>query len=310
MNIFSRPFLNVKSAYPPAVRPRSVRRNGALFFALLFAVFFASALSFGQTQAPGKAPAESLPSTAVPKEIEGVGITEQLGKTLDLSLLVTDEAGQKKTLGSYFDGKIPVILSPVYYSCSGLCNYHLNGLTEGLRGVEWNSGEKYRVLAVSFDSRETPTLGLGKKESYMKVYGRPGTEAGWSFLTLDEETVQKLMGNVGFRFKWNPESKEWSHASAAIVVTPNGVISRYLPGILFEPKDIKLALNEATEGKIGNFIEGLVLYCFQYNPHASKYTLAAVNVMKLGGGIMVLMLGLWLIPIWIRTKREQKRAGS
>lgn len=281
-----------------------------VIFSVLFNVIFKSSMVFGDFQAPGKGPAESIPSSALPKEIEGVGITEQLGKKLDLNLLVTDETGQKKTLGSYFDGKTPVILSPVYYSCTGLCNYHLNGLTEGLRGVDWSAGEKYRVLAVSFDSRETPTLGLGKKDSYMKVYRRPGTEAGWSFLTLDEETVQKLMGNLGFRFKWNSESKEWSHASAAVIVTPNGVISRYLPGILFEPKDIKLALNEATEGKIGNFIEGLVLYCFQYNPHASKYTLAAVNVMKLGGGIMVLLLGLWLIPIWIRTKREQKMAGS
>lgn len=249
-------------------------------------------------------------SQEVPSQIQGVGITEQLGKNLDLNLPVTDENGVKTTLGSFYDGKTPVIVSPVYFSCPGLCNFHLNGLTEALKEMDWTVGQKFTVVAISFDSRETPEIAAAKKQSYVKVYNRPGSENGWHFLTLDAASVKAFTDKAGFRFKWNEESKEWSHASAAIVTTPSGKISRYLPGIIFKAEDVKLALNEATEGKIGNFVEGLVLYCFQYNTHAGAYTLAAFNVMKLGGAIMVLLLGLWLTPVWIRTRRQQKSAGS
>jgi protein SCO1 len=276
----------------------------------LFKLMLFSTLGVGSWLFPLAHADQALVSSVVPKEIEGVGITEHLGQKLDLDLVVTDEFGTSRTLGSFFDGKTPVILSPVYYSCPGLCNFHLNGLTEGLRGVDWSPGQKFSVLAVSFDSKETPEVALAKKKNYMKIYDRPGTEVGWHFLTLNQTAVGPLMDTLGFRFKWDPEAKDWAHASAAIVVTPDGTISRYLPGIIFEARDLKLALNEATQGKIGNFIEGLILYCFQYNPHSSKYSLVAGNVMKLGGGLTILLLGLWLMPIWFRTKREQKMAGS
>lgn len=282
-----------------------------LFFSLT--VFLALAVSGENSYAHKTEPYTGVnPKTAteLPSQLEGVGIQEQLGKDLDLSLPVTDENGQKTTLGAYFDGQTPVILSPVYFSCPGLCNFHLNGLTDALKQLDWSAGDKFKVIALSFDSRENSALAFAKKATYMKVYDRPGTENGWHFLTLDESAVKAFTQKVGFKFKWNEESKEWSHASAAIVATPGGRISRYLPGILFEPRDVKLALNEATAGKTGNFIEGLVLYCFQYNPHASKYTIAAFKIMKLGGGIMVLFLALWLMPIWIRTRRQQNTAGS
>lgn len=284
--------------------------RGVIFLAVLLSILAPESVLAHESDKTAAYQSKALVASDIPKEIDGIGITEKLGQKLDLSLPVTDETGAQKTLGSFFDGKTPVILSPVYFSCPGLCNFHLNGLTEALRGVDWSAGQKFKVLAVSFDSKETAAVASAKKLSYMKVYDRQGTEDGWHFLTLSEGSVKALMESIGFRFKWNFESKEWAHASAAIVVTPDGIISRYLPGIIFEPRDVKLAINEATQGKIGNFIEGLVLYCFQYNPHASKYTLAAINVMKLGGALMVLLLGLWLLPVWIRTKREQKTAGS
>lgn len=249
---------------------------------------------------------KALTSSERPKEIEGVGIKEKLGQKVDLSVQGTDENGQKVLLSSFFDGRRPVILSPVYYSCPSLCNYHLNGLTEVLGQVDWTAGDKFQVVAFSFDARDTVENAKNKKESYMKIYNRPGSESGWHFLTMDEATIQNLTQMLGFSFKWNEESQEWSHASSAIILTPDGKISRYLPGISFESQDVKLALNEATEGRIGNFVESLVLYCFQYNAHMGRYSLAAIQVMKLGGAIMVLLLSLWLLPIWIRTRREQK----
>jgi protein SCO1/2 len=247
-----------------------------------------------------------------PKEFEGIGINEKLGQKLDLSLKFKDDNGRDVVLSSFFDGKHPVIISPVYFSCPGLCNFHLNGLTDALKLMpsDWSIGGKYKILSVSFDFKETSDLAAKKKETYMKVYDRSGAASGWHFLTSDQTTISALTSSLGFKFRWDEAAKEWAHASAAIVVTPDGTISRYLPGIMFDPKDIKLALNEATLGKIGSVVDNLVLYCFKYDPRQSKYTLAAFNVMKLGGAVMVLGMVMWLLPIYIRSRRVKiKEAG-
>lgn len=269
-------------------------------------VFFSA-----QGQAYDGKPAPMVASEQ-PKELADIGIDEKLGGKIDLSLKVKDDNGQEVTLGSFFDGKRPVIISPVYFACPGLCNFHLNGLTDALKLMEkdWTVGNKYKVLSVSFDSKETPDLAAQKKQTYMKLYEREGADKGWHFITADESTVQAITKSLGFKFKWDEKSQEWAHASAAVIITPEGTISRYLPGILFNPQDIKLALNEAAEGKIGTFVDHLVLYCFKYDPQQSKYTLAAFNVMKLGGALMVLVMVLWLLPIYIRSRREKNKAAG
>ncbi|WP_413583217.1 SCO family protein [Bdellovibrio sp. HCB288] len=253
-----------------------------------------------------------MPANEKARELQGVGIEEKLGKKLNFGMKFKDETGKEVSFGDYFDGKHPVIVSPVYFVCPGLCNFHLNGLTDALKVMEkqWTVGDKFKVLAVSFDSKETPQHAADKKDLYMKMYNRPGSESGWHFLTGTEEQVRALTDAIGFKFRWDENQKEWAHASAAVVVSPDGTISRYLPGIMFNQQDIKLALNEATEGKIGNFVDSLVLYCFKYDPHKSKYSLAAVSVMKLGGGVMVLVMVLWLLPIYIRSRRAKKNAAG
>ncbi len=254
--------------------------------------------------------AAPMVATEAPKDLEGVGIDEQRGSQIDLNLKFKDESGQEVSLARYFgDSQQPVILSPVYYSCPGLCNFHLNALTDGMKQMDWTLGEKFKAIAVSFDVTEDSKVASKKKAAYMTAYGRPAAETGWHFLTGDEANVKALMTNLGFKYKWSAEANEWAHASAAIIVTPDGKISRYLPGLQIDPKDLKLALNEASSGKIGTFVDKLVLYCFQYNPHQSKYTLYAFNIMKLGGALMVLVLALWLLPIWIRSRRAMPRAA-
>lgn len=274
---------------------------------ILSLAIFASAPVSAQrsAEAPYKA-GELAPKLADerPAELKNVGIEEHLGRDLDLNIKVKTETGEEVTLGSFFDGKTPVIISPVYYACPGLCNFHLNGLIEALKEMDWSVGTKFKVLAVSFDAKETPDLAAAKKETYLKVYDRAGTESGWSFLTADAENVAKFTENIGFKFSWNETEQEWAHASAAIVVSPKGVITRYLPGIVFEPKDVRLAILEAGEGKVGTFVDNLVLYCFQYNPHQSRYTVYAFNIMKLGGAATVLLLALWLLPVWVRSRRH------
>lgn len=285
------------------VKKSSLNYESRMLFVFLFLLLF----TLASRAYDGKPTPDT--SDARPKELEGVGIDEKLGAQLDMNLKLKDEHGKEVTLGSFYDGKHPVIISLVYYSCPGLCNFHLNGLTEGLKGLDWNPGEKFQVLAVSFDAKETPELGAGKKKSYMDLYERPGTEKGWHFLTADQNTIDQLTSSVGFKFKWNEKEKEWAHASAAIVTTPKGIVSRYLGGIMFDAKDVKLALNEATEGKIGNFVDKVLLYCFHYDPQANKYSLAAFNLVRVGGVVVVILLMLLLLPFWLKNRKREGSTG-
>lgn len=250
------------------------------------------------TEPIGKSVTEPVP------ELQGVGIIHQIGSSLPLDLEFKNEDGQIVKLGQFLAPGKPVILSPVYFGCRSLCNYHLNGLTEGLKGLDWNAGEKFEVLAISFDDHEGPELAKGKKNSYMKLYDRPKAEAGWHFLTGNAASIKALTTAVGFKFRWNQEMNEWAHPSAAIIVSPEGKITRYLPGVFFRPQDIKFALNESVDGKLGTFVDRMVLFCFRYDEHQSKYSPFVSNIMKVGGGLMILVLAIWLIPFWIRSRRR------
>ncbi len=277
-----------------------------LFLRTLFAtLLLGSSLSLASVDQtlPRKELGEA--STEMPKELKDIGISENLGQKLDLSLMLTDETGKQVPLSSFYDGRKPVVISLIYFSCPGLCNFHLNGAVDALKKMDWSAGDKYQYLAISFDSKENAELAAKKKETYMKLYERPGTENGWHFLTADEATIQKITSQIGFRFQWNKEAQEWAHASAAVITTPEGKLSRYLHGIMFDEKTFKLALNEATEGKIGSFVDKMVWYCFQYDPRQSKYTLYAVNLMKIGGVAIILILAAVLLPVWIRSRKEQ-----
>ena len=258
--------------------------------------------SSGKEAYTGKEPLKS--ASEMPAELAGVKIEEKLGGQLDLTQTVTTEKGEKVQLSTFFKSHKPVVISPVYFNCPGLCNFHLNGFTDTLKMVDWSPGNQFEMIALSFDSRETPDVAAKKKDNYLKLYGRPETANGWHFLTADEPTVQAITQQLGFNFRWNEKAKEWAHASAAIVISPEGKISRYLHGIQFEPRDVKLALNEASNGKVGNIVDSVMLYCFKYDRHESKYGLQVYRVMQLGGALMVAILAIWLIPVMIRAKRE------
>ncbi len=250
----------------------------------------------------GKEPLK--PSNEMPSELSGVKIEEKLGQHVDLKQMVTTEKGQLVPLSTFFTSGKPVVFSPVYFNCPGLCNFHLNGLTDTLKNVDWSPGNEFQVVALSFDSREKSDVAAKKKDSYLKVYNRAGTEDGWHFVTADEPTIKALMQQVGFNYSWNEKIGEWAHASAAIIISPEGKISRYLHGIQFEARDVKLALNEASSGKVGNIVDSVMLYCFKYDRHQSKYGLQVYRVMQLAGAMTVAILAMWLIPVMVRAKRE------
>ncbi len=278
--------------------------------ALIFIGLFGAPSAFAHKDDYNVNQVAPLTAETKPSELVGVGIEEKLGHDLDLNLKFKDEQGQIVTLGSFFQNGVPVIISPVYFSCPGLCNFHLNGLTDGLKEMDWTIGDKFKVLSISFDPKETPDLAAKKKETYMKLYGRAGIESSWHFLTGDEANIKAFTESIGFKYHWNEKANDWAHASTAIVVSPKGVITRYLPGIIFEPKDIKLAVIEGGKGQVGTFVDQLVLYCFHYNPTQSKYTLAAFNIMKVGGGLTILLLALWLLPVWYRSRRHPSSVRS
>lgn len=267
---------------------------------IIFSLFFFSAVGFSQPKTMG------ITSTETPKEMTGIGISEKLGTQLNLNLQVRNEKGDMVPLKSFFNGNKPVMLSLVYFSCPGLCNFHLNGVTEALKKMDWKVSDQFDVIALSFDPKETADVAAKKKMNYLKVYQREGSESGWHFLTAEPETIKALTESIGFQYKWDEQSQEWAHASAAIILSPDGKVMRYLHGILFEPQDIKLSLMDAMNGKMGTVTEKMVWFCYKYDPHQSKYTLAAARLMQMGGGVMILLLIVFLLPFWIRSKREQK----
>lgn len=243
-------------------------------------------------------------STETPEELKGVNIVEKTGQKIDLSLQVRNENGQMVPLSTFFQSEKPVVLSPVYFNCPGLCNFHLNGVVDTLKNVDWTVGNQFDMIAFSFDSREQADVAVKKKENYLKLYGRPDAVKGWHFVTAEENVVKAVMDQLGFQYRWNEKAGEWAHASAAIVISPDGTISRYLHGIQFEPRDVKLALNEAAHGKVGGIVDSVMLFCFKYDAHQSKYGLQVFRVMQVGAAITAVLLILWLIPFLIRAKRE------
>lgn len=249
--------------------------------------------------------ASNKPSNERPRELEDVGVDEKLGSSLDPNLLFKDENGKNVRLGQFFDGKRPVLMAMVYYSCPNLCNLQLNGYLEDLKALDWSIGREFDFVLVSMEPTETPDLALQKKQSYLSEYVRPEAEKGWHFLTGTEENVKAFAGQVGFKYKWDQEGKQWAHQAAAYVVTPQGKISRYLYGIQLPVSNFRLAMVEASDGKIGGVMDKIAMFCFKYDPSRRTYAFYAWNLMRGAGALTVLVLGGFLIAFWIRQKKRQ-----
>jgi len=243
------------------------------------------------------APAAAQDNASVtPPELRGVGIDQRLNQQVPLGLRFRDENGRAVTLGEFFKGR-PVILSLVYYSCPMLCTTAENGLLNALRQVRFSVGKEFEVVTVSFDPSDTPEMATAKKGVYVGLYGRTSARQGWHFLVGDEASIQALTGAVGFHYRYLPDSRQFAHATGLVVLTPQGKVSRYFYGILYPPRDLRLALVEASSGKIGGPVDAVLLYCCQYDPATGKYGVLISRVMRLAGGITVLALGTLLLVL-------------
>ena len=187
-----------------------------------------------------------------------------------------------------------------------LCGLILNGLTDAMKGMDWTPGKEFEVVTLSFDPRETSELAQLKKQNYIREYGRGEAAAGWHFLTGDEKNIAALCQAVGYPYRWNPLRQEYSHPAVLMVCTPDGRLSRYLYGIQFEPKTIRLSLAEASEGKAVSTTDQVILWCFHYDKGSGRYVLAAQRIMGTGGFATAVLLALWLVPRWLRDRRATK----
>jgi protein SCO1/2 len=248
------------------------------------------------------ASAQILDSNVPPPMLREVGIDQNLGAPLPLDVTFRDESGETVRLQQYF-GEKPVILSFVYYECPMLCTQVVNGLLESLRTLSFDVGKQFEVITVSFDPGETPKLAADKKASYLKQYNRPGAERGWHFLTGDTAAIRQLTQAAGFRYKYDPVTDQFVHASGIMVVTPQGKIARYFYGIEYSGRDLRLALVEAAKNKIGSPVDALLLYCFHYDPLTGKYGLVIMNVLRLAGIATVIALGTFMIVMFRRERK-------
>lgn len=240
--------------------------------------------------------------------LAGVGFDQRLDVPLPLDLAFRDERGERVTLDEYFFER-PVVLALVYYQCPMLCTQVLNGLTQSLAALEFDAGEEFDVLVVSFDPTETPDLAASKKAAYLRRYDRPGAEAGWHFLTGDRASIERLTETVGFRYRYDERSKQYAHASGAIVLTPEGRTSRYFYGIDFPTRDLRLGLVEASAGRIGSPVDQILLLCFHYDPATGRYGLAIHRVMRVACAVTVLGLA-GFIALSLRRERRRRRKNA
>jgi len=248
----------------------------------------------------------SEPKAAVPmgkpESILKVGIDQHLNQQLPLDLKFRDENGAEVTLGQYFGSK-PIILTMVYYTCPMLCGEVQSGLVSALGILRFDAGREFDVISVSINPSETPADAMAKKKQFLSRYHRAGAEHGWHFLTGDKANIDALAKAVGYRYSYDAKSGQYSHGTAIVVVTPEGKLAQYFYGIEYAPKDLRLALVEASRNKIGNVVDAVMLYCFHYDPASGRYSAQILNLVRLAGLLTVFCMGGFLLVAFRRETR-------
>ncbi len=243
--------------------------------------------------------------------LEGVGITEHLDAQLPLEITFKDDSGNDVVLGQYFTNEKPIIITLNYYRCPMLCSLTLNGLTTGLEEMDWTLGEEFEVITLSINPDEKPPLAKKNKEGYLGHYSREGAEKGWHFLTGDQENITKLADSLGFGYVFDSNTGEFHHTASIMFITPDGRISKYMNDVQFKGQDLRFALIEASEGRIGTMLDTLLLFnCFQYDPDSNSYTPAAWKLMRTGGVLMLVVLGVGLAVLGFTSSDRLKKSQN
>ncbi len=273
----------------------NVATNSKRILAAIFMALLMTLPAFGQGMTKG---IMSPPANVRPPGLQNVGIEQHLDEQIPADLSFRDETGKPVRLGDYF-GKKPMILNLVYYNCPMLCGEVLSGLEGALRVLKFDVGKEFDVLTVSFDPRETPDMATKKKAEFLKRYGRAGAAEGWHFLTGPQESIDALTKAAGFQYQYDPKTGQFAHATAIMILTPEGKIAQYYYGVDYAPKDLRLGLIQASQNKIGTLADQVLLYCYHYDPTTGKYGAIISRVLKLAGLATLLGLGI-LMTVLIR----------
>lgn len=235
-----------------------------------------------------------------------VAVTEHLGARVSPDLQFRDSDSRTVRLGDWLNGERPVLLTFAYHTCPMLCSLVLDGAADALAATDLRAGEDFAVVNVSFDPRDTPARAAEAKARYVAQVApqQPDIADHWHFLTGDEAAVRRLAEEAGFGYAWDAQTAQYAHQAVLVFLSPEGRITRYLYGIGYAERDVRLALVESGEGTIGSTLDRLILTCFQYDAHARSYTPAVLTIMKLGGGLLLLMLAAFFVPLWLREHRR------
>jgi protein SCO1 len=247
-----------------------------------------------------------IAASVVPQAIREVGFDQRLDERVPLDVEFRDDQGQIVRLGDYF-GRKPVVLAFVYYDCPMLCTMILSSITGTLGVLSLDVGTDFELVMVSFDPREKPDLAARKKAEYLRRYDRPAAAGGWHFLTGDPPSIERLTRAAGFRYTWDDETQQFAHPAGIVVLTPDGRLARYLFGLAYGPRDLRLALVEASAGRIGTAVDAALLYCYHYDPMTGRYGLVVMRVLRIAGAATVLALGAFIF-VMVRRERTQHPA--
>lgn len=274
----------------------------------------ASASAFGQVSSYGDKTEGQNAGDQLPKVLQSATIQQHLNAQLPLNASFTDDHGNPVTLGKYFDGKHPVLMSAVYYNCPMLCSEELDGITSALEMVHLTPGKDFQVVVVSIDPTETPQLAARRKDFYLRRYGHPETADGWHFLVGAEPSIQSLTNAIGFGYVRvpGPDGKltQFAHASSLQIATPQGRVAQYYLGVEYSPKDVLLGLIDASDNKIGSPVANILTYCYHYDPQTNKHSLIVARVVQLGGMVTVASLGGFMFLMFRRDKDLSRKLGS
>lgn len=248
-----------------------------------------------------------------PTQLTDVGVDARIGNTVPLDLELRDAAGKRLRLGELVREK-PVVLVPAYYTCPMLCSMVTGGVVKALRVVDFEPGRDYEVVVFSFDPADGPAEARSKREETRRDIGPAaagsGDIRGWHFLTGDEETIRALTDAIGFRYRWDPEQRQFAHTAAIMLLTPSGRVSRYFYGIEYAPRSLRLGLVESADEKLGSVVDQVLLYCFQYDPSSGKYSAAVLNLVRAGGLLTLTALGLFMFVTWRRGRATRDTGES
>jgi protein SCO1/2 len=253
----------------------------------------------------GAAPQTGVPASLMPIPLREIGFDQRLGERVPLDVALRDENGRPVWLGDFF-GKRAVVLTFAYYECPMLCSQVLNSLASALAVLTLTPGSDFEIVTISFNPRDTPELARGRKAATLERYRKAGAENAWHFLIGDEKQIRRVTDATGFRYVWDNETKQYAHPSGILVLTPDGRLSHYLYGIEYGPRDLRLALVEASSGTIGNAVDAILHYCYRYDPATGRYGFAVMTLVRAAGIATVLAIASFIL---ISLRRERNDAG-